>query len=147
MAACGGGLEPEDYAEECGEWVDDYRYDIDSERDWEDAIEDWNAINPPGELKRLHELRAESLKLGFEVFKEYQELEDELDDLRDEMEDARRSERRDIEDEMDDLRDEFEDNTEDMEDELEDLIEDAEDEEEDLSRRLRKTLSEEGCSF
>ena len=33
MAACGGGLEPEDYAEECGEWVDDYRYDIDSERD------------------------------------------------------------------------------------------------------------------
>ncbi len=148
MAACGGGgLDPDDYAEECGEWVDDYRYDINSERDWENAIDDWNAIKPPGELKRLHELRGESLKLGFELFKEYEELEDELDDLRDEMEDARRSERREIEDEMDDLRDDLEDRTEDMQDELEDLQDEIADEEDDLPRRLRRTLSSEDCSF
>ena len=43
----------EDYAEECGEWEDDYGDLFDgsfsnSLRDMEDALEEWNALSPPG---------------------------------------------------------------------------------------------------
>ena len=145
-AACSTGLSLDDYAEECGEWQEDYS-DYYSLRDAEDALEDWEAIKPPSEVERLHDLRTSSLKLAIQFWEKQEELDDELDDLRDEREDARRSERGDIDDEMDDLRDDFDDEMEDLQDEAEDLQDEAEDEWDDLSRRVRRDLEREGCDL
>lgn len=136
----------EDYAEECGEWQDDYgNIASDSLDDAEEALEYWNDLDPPGEVKSLHETREEALRLLLDIARESEELEDKLDDLRDELDDAPRSQREDVRDEMDDLRDEFEDRLEDLWDEMEDLGEDYEDEEDDLPRRVRRELQSEDC--
>ena len=145
----------EDYAEECGEWDDDYgnlfgatfsgslsASDLD---DLEDALEDWNALGPPGEVKALHDIRAEGLGLVLEAAEEWQELEDQLDDLRDELDDAPRRQRGDIRDQMDDLSDEQSDLFDDMQDRLEDLGDEYEDELDDLPRRVRRELEAEDC--
>ena len=133
VLACGSSLSVEDYAEECGEWNEDYAQSssMNSVRNLEDALDEWNALAPPREVKALHDLRTEALKLSLEIAKENEELEDKLDDLRDELDDARRSQEDDIRDEMDDLRDEAEDRVEDLED--------------DLSRGGRRDLNDEGC--
>lgn len=138
----------EEYAEECGEWRDDYGgLDLASSSvsDLEDALEDWNALSPPGDVKAIHDLAAESLRLGLEAAGEREDLDDQLDDLRDELDDARRSQRDEIRDEMDDLSDEREDLLDDLWDELEDLGDDYEDELEDLPRRVERELEREGC--
>ncbi len=138
----------EDYAEECGEWRDDYGWidpDSSSVSDLEDALEDWNALSPPGDVKAIHDLAAESLRLGLETAEEREELQDQLDDLQDELEDARRSQRDDIRDEMDDLSDEWEDLRDDLRDRLDDLGDDYEDELDDLPRRVERELEREDC--
>ena len=101
----------EDYAEECGEWEDDYGNLFDrsfssslSIRDLEEAQDEWNALSPPAEVRVLHDIRTEGFELFSEVALEWDELEDELDDLRDELEDAPRRERDDIRDEMEESR-------------------------------------------
>ena len=143
--AC-SSLSLEDYAEECGEWTDDYgSIYFGSVRDAEDALEDWQALSPPGELKQLHDLRESALKLYVEIAKERESLEDALDNLQDELDDARRSQRDDIRDEMDDLRDDSEDRMDDLQDQLDDLSDDWEDAEDELSRRERRDLQSEGC--
>ena len=146
VVACSSGLSLDDYAEECGEWEEDYSSQR-SMRDAEDALEDWEAIKPPGEVKRLHDIRTSGLKLAVQFWEKQEELEDELDDLRDERDDARRSERDDIDDEMDDLRDAFDDEMDDLQDEAEDLRDEAEDEWDDLPRRVRGDLEDEGCDL
>ena len=142
----------EDYAEECGEWADDYRGLFGgtapsslSVSDLEEALEDWNALSPPGEVKALHDIRAEGYRLFMEAAEENEVLEDRLDDLRDELDDAPRSQRDDIRDEMDDLSDEQEDLFEDLEDRLDDLVDDHQDELDDLPRRVERELEREDC--
>ena len=146
-AGCGGGMSLDDYAEECGEWREDYGswFSPGDPDDKEDALEDWKALNPPGEAKDLHETRTKVLELTLEAMEKSAELYEDMEDLRDERDDARRSERREIDDEIDDLQDEMEDLWEDLGDELEDLQDEAEDAEDDLSRRDRRTLDDEGC--
>ena len=129
VLACGTSMDIDDYAEECGEWQDDY-YGISSDalddwktpsptvgvRDWhnlhEDALDDWKALRPPGEVKEWHNLRTEAIEVSLEILKLQEEFEDKMDDLRDDLED------------------------------LSDDIEDAWD---DLSRRDRRDLEREGC--
>ena len=140
----------EDYAEECGEWRDDYGALLGgslsgSPSDREDAVEDWNALSPPGEVKALHGLVAEALRLGLEATEEYEALEDEMDDLRDELDDAPRSQRDDIRDQIDDLSDAQEDLIDDLRDDMEDLSDDFDDELEDLPRRVERELVAENC--
>ena len=145
VLAC-SSMSLDDYAEECGEWNEDYSsIYFGSVRDAEDALADWQALSPPGEVKQLHDLRESALKLYVEMAKEREALEDDLEDLQDELDDARRSQRDDIRDEMDDLRDDAEDRMDDLQDQLDDLSDDWEDAEEDLSRRERRDLQSEGC--
>ena len=150
-AAC-SSLSLEDYAEECGEWREDYDdvspgsgYSSGSVSDLEDALEDWNALSPPSEVQDFHNLAAESIRLVLELAREGEALEDQLDDLQDELDDARRSQRDDIRDEMDDLRDEQEDLLEDLFDRLEDLGDDYEDVIDDMPRRVERELEDAGC--
>ena len=143
-AAC-SAMSLDDYAEECGEWVEEYESVGNDVSDLEDALEDWNALKPPGEVKRLHELRRDAIRLSLEIAQDYETLQDELDDLEDQLDDASRRERGDIRDEMDDLRDEAEDRTDDLRDDLDDVFDDLEDEEDDLSRSERRELEREGC--
>ena len=143
VMAC-GSITLEDYAEECGEWNEDYR-SASSVRDLEEALEDWNALSPPGEVKDLHDLRAQAIKLSLEKAEEREALEDQLEDLEDDLDDAKRSERNDIRDEMDDLRDEADDRIDDLNDELQDLEDEWEDAEDELSRRDRRDLDDEDC--
>ena len=153
-AAC-AAMSLEDYAEECGEWEDDYGDLFDGSfsgslsasdfSDMEEAQQEWRDLSPPGEVKALHDLRTE----GFDVFLaaalEWDELEDELDDLRDELDDAPRRERDDIRDEMDDVSDEQADLFDDLWEELADLSMDYQDELEDLPRRVERELESEDC--
>lgn len=149
--AC-GGMSLEDYAEECGEWSDDYGNQFRgtspgsiSPSDLEEALEEWDALSPPGEVKAIHDVRADLLRVILETVEEGQELEDELDDLRDELDDAPRSQREEIRDQMDDLRDDREDLFDDLQDRMEDLNEDYEDELDDLPRRVERELEREDC--
>lgn len=147
VIAC-GSLSVEDYAEECYDWEDDYGYmsfDSGDVSDLEDALDDWNALSPPGEVKALHDIRAEMMKLGIQIAQEGETLEDQLDDLRDDMDDAPRRDWDDIRDEMDDRRDDYEDRVEDLWDQLEDLGDDFEDEMDDLPRSVERDLDDEGC--
>ena len=149
IVACGGlgGLSIDDYAEECADWEDDFRYDLYDVSDFEDALHEWKALRPPGEVKALHDLRTKGLELGLEIAKEQEALEDELDDLRDKMDDASRRERRDIEDDMDDLRDDADERIEDIQDDMEDLRDDYDDAKDDLPRSIRRDLEDEDCDF
>lgn len=142
----------EDYAEECGEWADDYDSLFGSSSsgslslsDLEDALEDWNALIPPGEVKALHDIRAEGYRMFLEAAEENEAFEDRLDDLRDELDDARRSQRDDIRDEMDDLIDDQEDLYDDLWDRVDDLSDDFQDELDDLPRRVERELEDAGC--
>ena len=137
-------LSLDEYAEACGEWHEDYD-DASSVRDIEEALDEWNALSPPGEVKQLHDLGVSYLKLSLEFAKEQEALEDKLDDLQDELDDARRSQRDDIRDEMDDARDDADDRMDDLRDEMDDLSDDWEDAVDELSRRERRDLQEEGC--
>ena len=140
-------LSLEDYAEECGEWRDDYgNIGSASVSDIEDALEDWDALSPPGEVKAIHDLTAEALRLSLDIAREEEDLEDRLDDLRDELEDADRNQRDDIRDEMDDLQDEYADKVDDLRDQLEELGEEYEDELDELPRRVVRDLEDGGCS-
>ena len=145
-AAC-ASMSLEDYAEECGEWDDDYGYlsNSSSVSDWEDALEDWNALSPPGEVRALHDIRAEGFQLYLETAEENESLQDQLDDLYDELDDARRSERDDIRDDIEDLTDAQEDLFDDMWDKMEDLGDDYEDEVDDLPRSVERELEREDC--
>ena len=133
-AAC-ASMSLEDYAEECGEWRDDYG-DIGSSSvsGLEDALEDWNALSPPSEVKGLHDLTAEGIRITLDLAKEGEVLEDQMDDLRDELDDARRRQRDDFRDEMDELSDE-----------QEDLFDDLRDRMDDLPRRVERELEREDC--
>lgn len=145
LLAC-SSMTLDEYAEECGEWNDDHgSVFYGSVRDIEEALDEWNALSPPGEVRQLHDLRADALKLYLEIANEQEALEEDLEDLQDELDDARRSERDDIRDEMDDLREDAEDRIDDLEDELEDLVDEWEDAEDDLSRRDRRDLEDEDC--
>ncbi len=150
-AAC-ASMSLEDYAEECGEWADDYGGLFGgsfssslSVSDLEEALEDWNALSPPGDVKALHDIRAEGYRLFLETAEENEALEDQLDDLRDDLDDAPRREWDDIRDEMDDLSDEQEDLFDDLRDRIDDLGEDYEDELDDLPRRTERELEREDC--
>lgn len=145
----------EDYAEECGEWEDDYGNLFDGSfsgslsasdfSDMEEAQQEWQALSPPGEVKAFHDLRTESFELFLAAAVEWDELEDELDDLQDELDDAPRRERDDIRDELDDLGDEQADLLDDLWEELADLSADYLDELEDLPRRVERELESEDC--
>ena len=145
----------EEYAEECGEWEEDYgdrvniafssslsASDLD---DLEEALQDWNALSPPGEVKAFHEVRAEGLQILLDNAREWEELEDRLDDLRDELDDAPRSQRAEIRDRIDDLSDEQEDLVDDLRDLMDDLSDDYEDALDELPRRVERDLEDEGC--
>ena len=154
--AC-AGMTLEDYAEACGEWEDDYRsqfsaaYSSSSSMssrdlsDLEEAMEEWNALSPPGEAKALHDITSEAVRLTFDYAEEARNLNDLLDDLQDELDDAPRSQRDDIRDEMDDLVDERQDLFDDLSDRLVDLSDDYEDELDDLPRSVERELEGEGC--
>ena len=150
--ACGGGMSLEDYAEECGEWAEDYG-DLFrgtspgslSASDLEEALEEWEALSPPGEVKGFHEVKGQLLRAVLEAVEEVGELEDELDDLRDELDDAPRREREEIRDKMDDLRDDQEEVFEDLQDRMDDLTDDYDNELDDLPRRTERDLEDEGC--
>ena len=154
--AC-AGMTLEDYAEACGEWEDDYRsqfgaaYSSSSSMssrdlsDLEEAMDEWNALSPPGEAKALHDISSEAVRLVVEFAEEAQNLHDQLDDLQDELDDAPRSQRDDIRDDMDDVSDEVEDLIDDLTDRLLDLSDDYEDELDDLPRSVERELEREGC--
>ena len=145
--ACSSALSLEDYAEECGDWRGDYgNISSASVTDIEDALEDWEALSPPDEVKALHDLTTEALRLTLDITREEEDLEDRLDDLRDELDDASRSQRDDIRDEMDDLQDDYQDKVDDLQDQMEDLNEEYEDERDDLPRRVLRDLEDGGCS-
>ena len=149
--AC-AAMSVEDYAEECGEWNEDYGelFGVTlssslSVRDLEEALDEWNALSPSGEVKGLHDIRAEGLRLVLETAEEWETLEDRLDDLRDELDDAPRSQRDDIRDQMDDLSDDQEDLVDDLRDRMDDLTDDYEDELDDLPRRVERELEDQDC--
>ncbi len=185
LAACGGGLSLDDYAEECGEWEEDYPsfrtwdvseedfeaedieqlmaflvlaaafastngegdsfFDVsetdETEEDAEEALaaqEDWDAINPPGEVKALHDIRATVLELAVDASEKAVELADRMDELQDNPDD--------MEDLLPDLED-FLEGLVDTQDELLDLRDDLEEEWEDLSSGVQGDLMDEGCTF
>ena len=145
--ACSSPLSLEDYAEECGDWRNDYgNIGSASVSDIEDALEDWDDLSPPDEVKGIHDMTADALRLTLDIAREGEDLEDKLDDLRDELDDAPSSQRDDIRDEMDDLQDEYEDRIDDLQDELEELGEEYEDELDELPRRVVRDLESGGCS-
>lgn len=147
--AC-SSLSVEDYAEWCGEWEDDYNNVFDGDgdlSDMEDALEEWNAVNPPGEVKELHDLVADFMRAVIDIAEQGEDLEDQLDDLEDELEDAPRRQRDDIRDEIEDVEDELEDLQEDFWDEIFPLAGDIEDVKEDLPRRVQRELEREDCNF
>ena len=145
-SAC-ASMSLEEYAEECGEWEDDYGYlsSSSSIADWQDALEDWDALSPPGEVKALHDIRTEGFRLYLKIAEENEAFEERLDDLQDELDDARRSERDDIRDDMDDLSDDQEDLLDDLWEQVEDLNDDYEDELDDLPRGVERDLEREDC--
>lgn len=142
----------EDYAEECGEWNEDYG-DLYggtfssslSVRDLEEALEEWNALSPPGEVAALHHIRAEAYRLFLDTAEENEVLEDWLDDLRDELDDAPRSQRDDIRDQMDDLSDDQEDLFDELREEMDDLDRDYQDAFDDLPRRVEREMEDQNC--
>lgn len=140
----------EDYAEECGDWEDDYGSPLygtfsGSISDMEDALDDWNALSPPGEVKAIHDIRANALGMILETAREIDDLDDQLDNLWDEYDDARRSQRDDIQDDIDDLNDDKQDLLDDLWDRIEDLDDDFQDERDDLPRRVERELEDEDC--
>ena len=146
IAACGGGQDVDNYAEDCGEWESEFGSYSDVE-DVEDALEEWEEIEVAGDVKNLHNLRTSGLKISLEYMEKKEELDEKLDELRERRDDARRSERDDIDDEIDDLQDEFEDEVDELEDQFDDLRDDAEEEWDDLSPRNQRDLSGEGCNL
>ena len=162
--AC-GGMSFEDYAEECGDWVEIYgfhsditaifaaadpetslEYIKDDYDDADDSLEDWKALSPPDELKVYHDTRTEIIQLSNYTFQKLTDLVDELDDLRDDRDDARRSERGDFDDQIKDLEDEMSDLYEELEDELKDLTEESTNAKEDLSDSMREELFDANCT-
>ena len=142
----------EDYAEECGEWNEDYGELFGgtlssslSVKDLEEALEEWNALSPPGEVGALHDVRAEAYRLFLDTTEENEALEDQLDDLRDELDDAPRRQQDDIRDRMDELSDEQEDLFDDLRDELDGLDRDYQDAFDDLPRRTERELGDQNC--
>ena len=107
-AAC-SSMSLEDYAEECGEWSDVYdslALGSSSLPAMEDAREDWNALNPPGEVKAFHDLRTESLRLGLEFAGGRDDIRDRLYDRSDALVD--------LWNRLNDLGDEYEDELDDL---------------------------------
>ena len=152
--AC-GGMSVEDYAEECGELFNTSRYGnmavifwssdaegaldfAETEDDFDDAddaLEDWKALSPPGELKDYHDAQTGIIELSIYTFQKLTDLSDELDDLR---RDARRSEGGDFDDQIEDLVDELDDlrddrdnarrsEREDLDNQIEDLVDELDD--------------------
>ncbi len=144
--ACGGGLDLDDYAEECYDWEDDYR-SISDLGDAEDALEDWKAIKPPGDVNTLHNIRTDALELSIAYLEKQEEFDENVAELMEKRDESRRAERDEIDDEIEDLKDDFEDETEDLLDEFEGLRDDARDEWDDLPPRVQREVSNEGCDL
>ena len=144
--ACSSALSLEDYSEECGDWQGDHG-DLSSASvsDAEDALEDWNALKPPGEAKTLHDIRAEALRLSVEIAQETEGFEDRMDDLQDELDEASRSRRDAIRDQMDALQDERTDQMDDLWDRMDDLGDQYQDALDALPRRVERDLQDGGC--
>ena len=160
------GMSVEDYAEECSELREYSQYASMSTIFWssnpeealdfaeaegdfddsEDALEDWKALSPPGELKDYHDAHTEIIELSIYTFQKLTDLSDELDDLRDDRDDARRSEGGDFDDQIEDLVDELDDlrddrdnarrsEREDLDNQIEDLVDELDDLRDDRGRR------------
>ena len=161
FTACVGRLSVEEYAEECGEWWDNHEHVLGpgeglKVRYLEDALEDWNALDPPGEVSRAHEVWTEALELKLKQTEVMDSLEDKLDDMDDLSEDiedaAERGEptyiRGYISEEVDDLRDEYNDQVDDLYGlikKTEGLASEESDASDDLPRRVRRKLEEGRC--
>ena len=167
VIACGSSLTVEEYAEECGEILEDlndadisiggfdpsdvayYSSDPDDIDDIRDAIDDlkeyigeYKALSPPSELREFHEARVATLDfVEGEMIAILEDTASIAEDLIDAYEDRDEDEVEDLMDEIQDLEDDLED----FEDELEDLAEDLEDAEDDLSSRDRRDLERDDC--
>lgn len=167
VIACGQSLTVEEYAEECGEILEDledldisvigfdpsdvlyYASDPDDIDDIMDGIDDvkesfgeYKALSPPSDLQEFHE--AQVALMNFTEGETLAVIEDAMsiaEDLLDAYEDGDEDEIEDLMDELEDLEDDFED----LEDEYEDLLDDFEDAEDDLSSRDRRDLEREDC--
>ena len=167
VVACGSSLTVEEYAEECGEILEDlndvdisisgfdpsdvfyYASDIDDIEDISDAIDDikeyigeYKALSPPSELQEFHEARV--AMLDFAEGEMLAVLEDALsiaEELLDAYEDDDDDAVEDLLEEIADLEDDFED----LEDDFDDLLDDLEEAEEDLSSRDRRDLERDDC--
>ena len=147
--ACSSSLSLDEYAEWCGELHEDYDISLDgssSAADVEEALEEWKAVNPPEEVKELHDLTAEAFGVYIALAEQGEDLEDRMDDLKDDLEDAPRSQRDDIEEEIEDLEDEVEDLRLTYLAQITPLVRDAEDLKEDLPRRVERVLEREDCN-
>lgn len=167
VIACGSSLTVEEYAEECGDIIEDigdvgipvdgfdptsiayYSSDLDDIDDIQEAIDDtkeymgeYKSLSPPSELQDFHDARVALLTLTEdEIFPLLEDAlsisEDVIDAYQDEDYDAIE----DLEDDLQDLEDDFDD----LEDDLEDLRDDLEDAEDDLSSRDRRDLERDDC--
>lgn len=167
VIACGQSLTVEEYAEECGEILEDlndadisiggfdpsdiayYSSDLDDLDDISDGIDDlkayigeYKALSPPSDLQEFHEARVAMLEFAEgEMLAVLEDATSIAEDLFDAYEDGDEDEIEDLLEEIEDLEDDFED----FEDDLEDLVEDLEDAEDDLSSRDRRDLEREDC--
>ena len=166
VIACGGSLTVEEYAEECGEVLEDlqdagysvfgldpsdiyYNYDPDDIEDFRDELDDvkdvigqYKSLSPPSELADFHDARVESL--SFWEGEIIPLIEDSLslgEDLYDAYEDDDGDRIDDIRDDLDDLQDDYYD----LMDENEDIADDLEDAIDDLSSRDRRDLERDDC--
>lgn len=167
VIACGQSLTVDEYAEECGEILEDlndadisiggfdpsdvayYSSDADDIDDIRDAIDElkeyigeYKSLSPPSDLKEFHEARVAVLDFaGGEMLSILEDTTSIVEDLIYAYEDGDEDEIEDLLDEIEDLEDDYDD----FEDELEDLAEDLEDAEDDLSSRDRRDLEREDC--
>ena len=167
VVSCGSSLSVEEYAEECGEILEDlndadvsiggidpsdvvyYSSDPDDIDDIREAIDElkeyigeYKALSAPSDLREFHEARVAVLDFAEgEMLTILEDTASIAEDLIDAYEDGDEDEVEGLLDDIEDLEDDFDD----FEDELEDLLEDLEDAEDDLSSRDRRDLERDDC--
>lgn len=166
VIGCGSSMSFDEYAEECGEILEDlqdadysvlglepsdinYYYDPDDIEDLRDQLDDvkdiigrYKSLNPPSDLRDFHDARVASLSLWEdEVVPLIEDFLSIGEDLFDAYEDDDYDRIEDLRDDLEELQDEYDD----IEDENEDIDDDLRDALDDLDSEDRRDLERDDC--
>ena len=143
-----GKLSVEEFAEKCGGIVGEASSYGESAEEYQAALDEWNSLKPPNELKRYHDLYGKLMALALQIKQEEEAFEDELNVLQDQRDDPKRSPSQlsEIDADIAGLRRESRERLNDLRDKLYDESNDLFDEIEDMRGRIRRALQDEGCA-